>query len=76
MEGFYLDMGNVAKEDNVDFKNGKKPQLQPSSSFCKYEHFITRTNFLLHFPSSIIVVCYMRHTDRKIMLEKLLSYTA
>ena len=25
-EGFYLDMGNVAKEDNVDFKNGKKPQ--------------------------------------------------
>lgn len=25
-EGFYLDMGNVAKEDNVEFKNGKKPQ--------------------------------------------------
>lgn len=23
--GFYLDMGNVAKEGNVEFKNGKKP---------------------------------------------------
>ncbi len=24
-EGFYLDMGNVAKEGGVDYKNGKKP---------------------------------------------------
>lgn len=24
-EGFYIDMGNVSKEGNVDFKNGKKP---------------------------------------------------
>jgi hypothetical protein len=34
-EGFYIDMGNVSKEGEVDFKNGKKP-LRLIKQFVKF----------------------------------------